>query len=171
MSHRAIRCLVGDAVKSLDDKIQFGYGRRSDFNIPNNKKYPFVWMLPLTAVTNIPSDGAGITKTWSIILVIIDIDKSGSTEKEYDDILDRMDFIGDSLIRRIDDWYQSGTDIVGTLTINSVNQTTIIKGDSDIHTGWLFAFQMVTSDMFDYCVDPDNTALYNGSYRHNQDTD
>jgi hypothetical protein len=170
MSHRAIRCLIGDAVKSLDDKIQFGYGRRSDFNIDNKKKYPFVWMLPLTATTNIPSDGSGITKTWSIILVIIDIDKSGSTVKEYDDILDKMDFIADSLIRRIDDWYQSGTDIVGTVTITSVNQTTIIKDDSDIHTGWLLAFQMVTSDDFDYCT-PDNIALYNGSYRYNQDTD
>lgn len=154
MSHRAIRCLIGDAVKSLDDKIQFGYGRRSDFNIDNKKQYPFVWMLPLTASTTIPTNGAGITKTWNIILVIIDIDKSDSTEKEYKKILDVMDFIGDSLIRRINDWYLTGEDIVGALTITSVNQTTIIKGDSDIHTGWLLTFQMVTSDSFDYCRYP-----------------
>lgn len=170
MSHRAIRCLIGDATKSLDDKIQFGYGRRSDFNIPNNKSYPFVWMLPLTAVTTIPDDGAGITKAWNIILVIIDIDKSGSTEKEFDKILDRMDDIGEQLIRRVDDWYRSGDDIVGSLTIRSVNQTSIIKEDSDIHTGWLYSFQMITSDDFDYCT-PDNIALYNGSYRDNQDTE
>lgn len=170
MSHRAIRCLIGDAVKSLDDKIQFGYGRRSDFNIPNNKSYPFVWLLPLTATTTIPSNGAGITKGWNVVLVVIDIDKSGSKEKEFDKILDRMSDIGDALIRRIDDWYQSGSDIVGTLTINTVNQTTIIKEDSDIHTGWLYSFQMITSDDFDYCT-PDNIALYNGSYRHNSTTE
>lgn len=170
MSHRAIRCLIGDATRSLDDKIQFGYGRRSDFNIPNNKKYPFVWMLPLTATTSIPSNGAGITKSWNVILVVIDLDKSDSKETEFDKILDRMDSLGDQLIRRIDDWYQSGTDIVGTLTIASVNQTTIIKGDSDVHTGWLYSFQMVTSDDFDYCT-PDNIALYNGSYRYTSDTE
>lgn len=170
MSHRAIRCLIGDAVKSLSDKIQFGYGRRTDFNIYNNKAYPFVWLLPLTAVTTIPNNGAGITKTWNIILVVIDLDKSDSVEKQYDDILDKMSDIGDALIRRIDDWYRSGTDIVGSLTITTVNQTTIIKEDADIHTGWLYSFQMITDDDFDYCT-PDNIALYNGSYRDNQDTD
>lgn len=169
MSHRAIRCLIGDAVKSLDDKIQFGYGRRSDFNIDNQKKYPFVWMLPLTAVTTIPNNGAGITKTWNVILVVIDLDKSDSKETEFDKILDKMSDVGDALLRRIDDWYQSGTDVVGTITIASVTQTTIIKGDSDIHTGWLYSFQMTTSDDFDYCT-PDNIALYNGSYRDSQDS-
>lgn len=170
MSHRAIRCLIGNAVKSLDDSIQFGYGRRSDFNIHNDKKYPFVWLLPLTAVTTIPNDGAGITKSWNIILVVIDIDKSDSVEQEFDKIMDRMDDIGDRLIRRIDDWYRSGDDIVGALTITSVNQTSIIKEDSDIHTGWLYSFQMITDDQFEYCIDPDNIALYNDSYRNSQDT-
>lgn len=170
MSHHAIRCLIGDAVKSLDDSIQFGYGRRSDFNIHNDKNYPFVWLLPLTAVTTIPSDGAGITKSWNIILVVIDIDKSDSVEQEFDKIMDRMDDIGDRLIRRIDDWYRSGDDIVGALTITSVNQTSIIKEDSDIHTGWLYSFQMITDDQFEYCIDPDNIALYNDSYRNSQDT-
>lgn len=159
MSHRAIRCLVGDAAKSLDDKIQFGYGRRSDFNIPNDKCYPFVWMLPLTASTVLNSTDRSRTKTWNIILVIIDIDKSSSVEKQYDDILDAMDDIGDKLIQRIDDWYQSERDIVGTLTITNINQTTIIKQDSDIHTGWLFTFQMTVSDDFEYCT-PDNEILY-----------
>jgi hypothetical protein len=169
MSHRAIRCLIGDASKSLDDSVQFGYGRKSDFNVYNNKKYKFTWMLPLTATTTIPTDGSGITKSWNVILVIIDIDKSGSNEKEFTKILDYMDDFGDRLIRRIDDWYQSGTDIVGTLTIGTVNQTPIIKDDADIHTGWLYSFQMITSDDFDYCKDPDNIALYNGTYRYNQD--
>jgi hypothetical protein len=150
---------VGDAAKSLDDKIQFGYGRRSDFNIPNNKRYPFVWMLPLTASTVLSSTDRPRTKTWNVILVIIDIDKSDSIETQYDDILDAMDEIGDKLIQRIDDWYMRERDIVGTLTIANINQTTIIKGDGDIHTGWLFTFQMTVSDDFDYCT-PENVELY-----------
>ncbi len=151
MSHRAIRDLVRDATQSLSDNIQFGYGRRSDFNIENDKRYPFVWMLPLTATTILSSSNAPRTKTWNVVLVIIDIDKSDSIEQQYDDILDAMDELGDKILVTIDDWYQQERDIVGTLTIANINQTTIIKDDADIHTGWLFSFQMTVSDSFDYC--------------------
>ena len=172
MSHRAIRCLIGDAAKSLDDSIEFGYGRWSDFNIEKVDKWPNVWLNPLIANTTIADDGSGtILKTWQIRLNIIDIDKSGSHHNEFKKILDRMDFLADSLIRRIDDWYRTSQDIVGTLNIINVNHRPIIKDTAKIVTGWELSFQLETSDSFDYCVDPDNVAIYNGSYRDNQDTE
>jgi hypothetical protein len=172
MSHRAIRCLIGDAVKSLDDKIQFGFGKWSDFNIERVDKWPNVWLNPIPATTSISDDGSGtILKTWQIWINIIDIDKSGSHQDEWKVILDRMDFLADSLIRRINDWYLTGEDIVGTLTILNVNHRPIIKDTAKIVTGWELRFQIETSDNFDYCKDPDNVAIYNGSYRNNQVTE
>lgn len=159
MSHKSIRCLIRDVTKSLSDNIQFGYGRRSDFNLVKNKRYPFVWLLPLTASTVLSGIDTPRTKTWNCILVVLDINKAGDTEKQFDDILDAMDMLGDKIIQRMDDWYQSDHDILGTITIRNINQTTIIKEDSDIDTGWLFTFQMVVSDDFEYCT-PDNVELY-----------
>jgi hypothetical protein len=152
MSHRAIRCLIGDTTKSLDDSIQFGYGRRSDFNSTKDKRFPFVWLLPLTASTILESSTASRTKTWNCVLVILDIDKPGDNHKDFNKILDDMDHLGDKIIQRIDDWYRSEKDILGTLTLQNINQTTIIKEDAAIDSGWLFSFQMVVSDDFDYCT-------------------
>lgn len=87
------------------------------------------------------------------------MDKPGDKHKDINVILDEMDDLGDKIIQRIDDWYQSEQDIVGTLTLQNINQTTIIKEDADIDSGWLFTFQMVTSDSFEYCVE-DNIELY-----------
>lgn len=156
MSHRSVRLLIEAAAKSLSDDIQFGYGRRSDFNQSGEKSYPYVWLLPLTASQVI---GPTRTKTWSIVLVVINLDKSDSEHKEFDCILDEMDELADKIVIRIDDWYRSTEDIVGTLSITNVNQVSIIKEDADIHTGWLITFQMTVSDDFEYCV-PDNITLY-----------
>lgn len=159
MSHKSIRALIRDVVNSLDDSIQFGYGRRSDFNIIKDKRFPFVWLLPLTANTVLSSSTGARTKTWNCVIVILDIDKPGDKHKQFNKILDDMDDLGDKIIQRIDDWYRSEKDIVGTLTLQNINQTTIIKEDAAIDTGWLFSFQMVTSDDFQYCT-PDNVELY-----------
>lgn len=161
MSHKSIRLLIRDVVKSLSDNVQFGYGRRSDFNLVKNKRYPIVWLLPLTASTILNSSDTPRTKTWNCILVVLDLNKAGDTERQFDDILDEMDDLGDKIIQRIDDWYQSEKDIVGTLTIQNINQTTIIKEDAAIDSGWLYTFQMITSDDFSYCT-PDNVELYDG---------
>lgn len=159
MSHKSIRLLIRDVVKSLSDNLQFGYGRRSDFNLVKNKSYPIVWLLPLTASTVLNSSDRSRTKTWNCIIVILDMDKPGDKHKDINVILDEMDDLGDKIIQRIDDWYQSERDIVGTLTLQNINQTTIIKEDAAIDSGWLFTFQMITSDDFAYCV-PDNVELY-----------
>lgn len=154
MSHRSVRLLIEAAAKSLSDDIQFGYGRRSDFNQSGDKSYPYVWLLPLTASQVIPTTDKPRTKTWSIVLVVITLDQSDSVPKQFDSLLDDMDDLVDRLVFRIDDWYRTTDDIVGTLTITNVNQVSIIKDDADIHTGWLLSFQMTVSDDFSYCVDP-----------------
>lgn len=151
MSHRSVRQLIEAATKSLSDNIQFGYGRRSDFNQSGDKSYPYVWLLPLTASQIIPNTDQPRTKTWSVILVIINLDLSDSVTKELDLILDEMDDIVDKIIIRIDDWYRNTDDITGSLTITNVNQVSIIKEDADIHTGWVCSFNMTVSDDFSYC--------------------
>lgn len=160
MSHQSLRLLIRDAAQSVGDNIQFGYGRRSDYNLINLKSFPFVWLLPLTSSASFVNNNSDIyQKTWNVVLIFIDLDKSDSKETQFDDILDRMDTLVDQVVNRINDWYLHSSDVVGTLTMRNITQNPIIKEDSSINTGWIVTFQVTLSQDFDYCK-PENIALY-----------
>jgi hypothetical protein len=167
MSHRSVVQLIKDTATSLADNIQFGYGRRSDFNLqttPNSDSAPsgvWMWLQPLSAnptYTN-NSNTENYQKTWNCILLILIPDKSDSTEKEYKVQLDEADELADKFINRLNDWAYKTSDTVGPVTLQNFQQNPIIKGDADIFSGWWVSFQMVTSDDFDYCT-PENIDLY-----------
>ena len=160
MSHRSVVQLIKDSATSLGDNIQFGYGRRSDFNLIENPASPWIWLLPLTSnpgytVNNVEN----YQKTWNCIVVFLERDRPDSNEKEYKPILDSMDELLDKFINRLNDWSFKSTDVVGAVTLRNFQQTPFFKNDSDIFTGWIVSFQMVVSDDFEYCT-PDNIAIY-----------
>jgi hypothetical protein len=161
MSHRSVVQLIKDTAVSLADNIQFGYGRRSDFNLQQNPSQPWIWLLPLTAnptYTN-NENTENYQKTWNCIVLFARMDESGSTEKESKIILDDTDELADNFINRLNDWAYKSSDTVGPITLRNFQQNPFIKSDSDIFTGWFISFQMVVSDDFDYCT-PDNIVLY-----------
>ena len=161
MSHLAIRSLIRDVAKSLSDKIQFGYGRRSEFNFIEKKRYPFIWMLPLNASGRFRTSPTK-TKTWNVALLFLDEDEADSNADQSTKILDDRDAVVDRFTQALDDWYERSYDTVGAFTIQNDNQQPFYKDDSDIHTGWLLTFQIVVSDDFDYCT-PENVDLYAGN--------
>lgn len=161
MSHRAIRELFRDVTRSLSDKVQFGYGRRSEFNLIKNKRYPYVWLLPLSGGRRFINNNTTKVKTWSVNLVFLDMDKPDANEKESEKILDELDVYVDQWMQRLDDYSLRSDDVIGDLTIGNDNQIPFYKDDSDVTTGWLVTFQLTVSDNFDYCV-PDNINLYAG---------
>jgi hypothetical protein len=161
MSHQSVVLLMEDVTKSLGDNLQFGYGRRSDFNLIQSKALPFVWLLPLTAnpiYTN-NNNTENYQKQWNCIVFFAAADKPDSTETEYKPILDQMDVLLDKFINRLNDFYLKGSDTVGPLTIRNLTQTPFFKSDAAVLTGWFLSFQLIVSDDFIYCT-PDNIALY-----------
>jgi len=160
MSHASVKLLLHDVAKSLADNVQFGYGRRSEFNMITQKRYPYIWLLPLTASrrftgTNNPTK----TKTWNVSIIFMDQDRADANEKESELLLDQQDVWVDKYTQRLDDWYEMTSDTTGAFTIQNDNQTPFYKDDSDIHTGWLLTFQMIVPDDFEYCT-PENVNLY-----------
>lgn len=162
MSHHNVRLLLEDVAKSLSDNTQFGYGRRSEFNMIEGKYYPYIWLMPLTAGGRFRGNNNPTkTKTWNIAMLFLDVDRADANEKESERIHDEQDEVVDKYLQRLDDWSQTSQDILGDITIQNDNQTPFYKDDSGIHTGWLVTFQVVVSDNFEYCVD-DNIAIYAG---------
>lgn len=161
MSHRSVVSLFSDVAKSLADNIQFGYGRRSDFNLIENKRTPYVWCLPLTATPSF-TDTPNYQKTWNCALVFFEQDQTDSKESQYKLILDDMDELLDKFVQRLNDWNQTSQDVVGQVTLQAFSQTPFVKTDAGIYTGWILQFQMITPDDFIYCT-PDNIDIYAGN--------
>jgi hypothetical protein len=163
MSHRSTVSLIEAVAKSLSDSVQFGYGRRSDFN-QTDKRNEIIWLLPLTASPGytVNDNTENYQKTWNCIMVFLALDKTDSNHNEYSEILNRTDDLVDKFINRLNDWSMNSTDVVGAVTLRNFQQTNQIKTDADIFTGWFLSFQMVVSDDFQYCT-PENVVLYGNS--------
>lgn len=166
MSHRSVVQLIKDTAVSLADNIQFGYGRRSDFNIRQQDpelitSAPWIWLLPLTANPTYTNNNSteNYQKTWNCVVIFLHMDKSDSNEKEFKLIMDDTDDLADKFINRLNDWAYKTSDTVGPVTLRNFQQNPIIKGDADIFTGWMISFQLVVSDDFTYCT-PENIDLY-----------
>jgi hypothetical protein len=161
MSHRSVVQLIKDTAVSIADNIQFGYGRRSDFNLQQNPSQPWIWLLPLTANPTYTNNNntENYQKTWNCIVLFAAFDESAGTEKETKVILDTTDELADIFINRLNDWSNKTSDTVGAVTLRNFQQNPFIKSDADVFTGWFISFQLVVSDDFDYCT-PDNEVLY-----------
>lgn len=154
MSHQSVVRLIEHTAKSIGQNIQFGYGRRSDFNIIPDKSDHWIWLLPLTANPRYAlNDVEMYQKQWNCIIIFLKHDPTDSTEVQYKPILDTLDKTVDTFIHRLNDWYLKQSDEVGAVTLSGFQQSPIFKQDAGSHTGWFVSFQMVTDDSFDYCLD------------------
>lgn len=149
MSHKGIRLLIQDAAQSLGDDIQFDYARTSDFNVTASaQRYPFITLDLLSAIPEYTVNGvSNYMKRWLCNMAFYGLDKEGSTQDEYEKILDDADDLVDKFLNKLN-FYSEKSD---TLLIASVNQTPFLKVGSAILTGFTLSFQLQQTDQFNYC--------------------
>lgn len=145
MSHKALRLLVEDTVKSLTDTVQYSYGEEEDFAQADKKDFLMVntTLMPATAVFAV--DGVvNYSKTWVIRTAWYRFDTLSSIDyyKIHDEIDPLCDRFVNTLNRRDD------------LVILSVSQDPFVKV-FDILTGYLQQITVRLNDDFDYCWDCD----------------
>lgn len=160
MSHKSVRLLLEDVAKSLADKMQFGYGRRSEFNLIENKRYPYIWLQPMNS--RIRSVNSTKTTTWVGILLFLTVDEADADAEDSERLLDYVYDYVERYFQTLDDWSLRSNDIIGGLTITEYVTSPFYKGDSGIHTGWRVDFSIVVSDGFLYCT-PENIEIYAGN--------
>lgn len=149
MSHKSIRLLIEDTVKSLRDDIGFDYGRTSDFNIgASNKTFPFVNLDLLNSVPNYEVNGvSNYQKSWLCQMAFYGLDKADSTPDQYQKLLDELDPLVDQFLNKLNMF----TNQSDNLLIQSIRQDSFVKSTSAILTGFLLTFTLVAVDDFDYC--------------------
>jgi hypothetical protein len=150
VSHKAIRTLIEDTAKSLQDDIDYTYAKETDFNQARNKAFTCVNTSPLRAVPGYASNNGttNYMKRWFVEMVFFKIDTEDSDPEVYAAILDEMDGLIDSFINKLNFFMNSSN----TLLIQSISQDPAIKATSHILTGFTLSFQLLVNDNFDYCV-------------------
>jgi len=148
MSHRSIRLLIRDTVKSLRSDIQFTYARTSDFNILNDKKYPFVVLDPLSASPNFAVDGVyNYSQVYTCLMAFYELDKSDQNSENTAKILDETSDLVDQFINKLNFYMTTSDEIL----ISGINKTPAVKVTNDIITGYVVNLTLTVMDDFDYC--------------------
>lgn len=148
MSHKSIRKLIEDTARSLQDDIQYSYGKDTDFNQEKKKSFTLINTSPLTATPAYRVNGtSNYMKQWNVEMAFYSFDVESSIGSEYSEILDRMDPLVDQFINKLN-FFSLKSD---SLIIQGINQTPFIKVTADILTGYILTFQLIVNDDFDYC--------------------
>lgn len=150
MSHKSVRELIQDTVKSLADNIYFYYGRGSDFNQQQNKPEGILVNLALLSATQqYAVDGvSNYVKIWRCTLAFYKFDTTGSDSDEYQLILDETSVLVDKFLNKLN-FYSEQADYI---RISDINENPFVKTLKDILTGHLVEFTIETQDDFDYCA-------------------
>lgn len=150
MSHKAIRTLIEETAKSLQDDIQYSYGTQADFDLNIKKALTLINTSLLTASPSYTVNGvSNFMKLWRIQMAFCyqPVQQYGSTD--YEKHLDDMDGLVDSFINRLNFF----TPMSGTFVIQSINQEPFVGLFSALLTGYILTFNMLVSDDFQYCID------------------
>lgn len=154
-AHLAVRTLISDTIKSIDDSILYAYARASDFNSLGKKLDKRCQLDPLKERLEFTSGSYNLTKTFAIGLVFYRLDDKQGAEEATAAILDEMDLLSDKFLNKLNDILldKDNTDDITTFTteITNITKEPVVKVTTDIATGYVLKFDLVTPDAFDYC--------------------
>lgn len=142
MSHKSLRIALEKAALSIQDDVQYSYGRVSDLNQDGVDKFLIINVSPLVANSSFADNEVNnFSKAWNVEMVFAMMDTDA--ERYYESILDRCDDYVDRFIMRLN--------LVDTMVLTSINQTPFIKGYADVLTGYIVTFTATVTDDHDYC--------------------
>lgn len=152
MSHKGIRLLIEKTAKSLGDDIQFTYARPSDFNVLRDKRYPFIACDPITAAVEFADNNVlNYSKSWTVNMAFYMLDKEGSDQCEYSEILDSTDVLVDKFINKLNTYAYETCVNSDDIIISGISQSPFIKATADVLTGHTLTLTIQVTDNFNYC--------------------
>jgi len=147
MKRSEVRNFINSGVAAITPQLEFGSGMLTDFNSERSNIYPKVWLESLEVDTVVPSSAP--VDTWPIKLYIAWKDQMDSKPEQYEDLVDKADFIAQKLI------YQYRNVVTGykLVEILADKREPWIKKNADCLTGVVLSFDLKATDATDVCVD------------------
>lgn len=155
MSYQAVRILIEDTLKSIDDNVLFAHARDSDFNQIGIKTDKRVQLTPMQPLLQPATGDENSTKTYTISMVFYKLDDLQGAEEATTGILDEMDILSDKFINKLNlftlEYESTEINSGNTEIVNMQPKRPVIKVTSDCVTGFVVSFGLVVPDTFDYC--------------------
>lgn len=152
MSHKAVRILIEDTVRSIADKYSFSYARGTDAN-SQQKKYPYIRLDPLKQQINVV-DNSSMSKVFNVTLVFYEKDNKENDEVNTTEILDKTDLYSDKFLAKLNfTMNEDTTEPLGSfnIEINNIRKDPFVKVLADVLSGYILQFDLTVPDQFDYC--------------------
>lgn len=148
MKRSEVREFVRQGVMAIrQPTITFQTGVFTDWDANRSNVYPCIFLPSLEVDTDYPQESSPPIDGWAIKLYIAYKDAMDSAPEQYEDIIDRADFIAQQLI------YQYRTIIDGykMTTIGSSSRKVWLKQNADCASGVILEFPITVSDQTDVC--------------------
>lgn len=146
MKRVEVREFIRGGVVALTPSVEFGSGLLTDFNSQRSNVYPMVWLESPELDTDFilrPID------SWTINLYIASLDRMDSSPAQYEDLVDKADFIAQKLMYN----YQNVATGYKLIMIESSKREPWIKQNADCLTGVVLSFTLSGPDQTEVCVD------------------
>lgn len=147
MKRSEVRALIKSAVDELNQSISFNNGLLTRFTAESNKKYPYVWLEPLSVSTDLNTNQMPID-SWSCLLHIAKQDKMDSIPSQYEPLIDECDEIAQKFI------YKLNQVVTGykLITLISITREPFTKRHTaDPTSGVTVEFTLQVADQTDVC--------------------
>lgn len=155
MSYQAVRVLLEDTIKSIDDSVMFAHARASDFNSIGSGNEKRVHLDPMKPLTEPGTAEKNSTKTFSIKMIFYKLDSLQGAEEETTKIQEEMDVLSDKFIHKLNlftlNYESEEVSSDTTEIVNMQPKEPIIKVTASCMTGFILSFGLVVPDTFDYC--------------------
>lgn len=155
--HLAIRVLIEDTLRSVDDSVLFVYARKSDWDSlkKNNDKRCQLDLLKQTI--SFSDDGSSnYSKVYQVIMGFYKLDNIQGAEAETAVILDEMDLLSDQFINKLnvfsmnEEVINQDTLYTQVIEIGNIQKQPFVK-INDAASGYAISFNLTAPDTFDYC--------------------
>lgn len=145
MKRSEIRDFIKSGIDEVEQIVQFGNGRITEFNSNRSNEYIATWLESLQCSTtlnnSVPQD------TWRIVIHIADKDKIDSRPEQYEAIADECDYIAQQLVKKYND-VVTGSHLI---TMSNISRVPFIKKHADDVTKVVLSFDLVTYDQTVIC--------------------
>lgn len=147
MTRAQVSTFLNDGVKLLGNEFGFGIGRITEFNSDQRREMPYVWVEEIQDAPEFVNVSMPFNN-WQCTIHIAYKDQPDSIETQYEELVNKADFIGQKLQKYYND-IVNGSKLV---TMTGLSRRPRRKKHAQCLTGVILTFTLNMPDSTNLCL-------------------